>query len=612
MAISQTNGYHVVLELSAARIAPIINSFIPDPFDVSVSGVNISTSSIAGRPMQVQIQAGNQFVITAVRRVRVLSFNFIIRRNLTAVVNVNPSGSFILSFPTPASITGDTAANNTVIQNLVSLIQLIPGRSGTTVSSLLSEASGALMSALSAISLPTLPVRTSFSTHLCAPVIREFSIHTINNSAFILVQLSGGGLPTPVTNRAAFTTSLRGTSESVLLIANESLLAMATCFASMDPSSPLLGATFSSAGACRSLVGTRAIPGTPVTITALSVCVVGSEIILTGSVTASGTGYSATGTFMAPIGFSCRPDGTIFPVFDSSRIVTNVSVSFAWWVYLAGFAIAAILPAILGTLVAFIITIVVALLSPIVGAIINALIRSTLPGIISTIETAVSSGYRMLPPALKRLLGQIQCQSVILDDLGLRGVLTNQVLPRVYPSKTETITKVREVGMKPVLYREFEVTNTLTFRSNTYNFFGTIRRQWSVNSTPISAGSGNININGQTVAYQLLPEQLQLTTQAGASIAGQVTLRVTDEENQSRFDTRVFDVSSIKRERNETGILKSVVGLEIPVRFRGFDPDDPCPTPWRRLAEVQEGEFVNALVKGTKISKKQINKIGNF
>ena len=238
MAISQTNGYHVVLELSAARIAPIINSFIPDPFDVSVSGVNISTSSIAGRPMQVQIQAGNHFVITAVRRVSVLSFNFVIRIGLTAVVNVNPSGSFILSFPTPATITGDTAADNAIIDRLVLLIRLLPGRSGTTSISLLGEAATALMNALSAISLPTIPVRTSFSTHPCAPVVREFSIHTINNSAFILVQLSGGGMPTPVTNPAAFTTSLRGTSESVLLIANESLLAMATCFASMDPSSP--------------------------------------------------------------------------------------------------------------------------------------------------------------------------------------------------------------------------------------------------------------------------------------------------------------------------------------------------------------------------------------
>ncbi len=553
MSISQTHGYHLVVELSNNRLAGIIDDFIPNPLSFNIAtGIDATASKIPGRPSTVTIVSGNTFSVSAVRRIQILTFQFNIRVSLQAHLNVN-GGQISLNYPSAPVITADTPGDQTTLQNLVTLANSVNSTSFTVAQMLQMGAQNLLSVLQNSFSLPNIPVGMPFNSGPCAISLNRIDLHTITNSLFILLQFSGAGIPLVALNAAAFTTSLRGGRDSVLVLANDALLAIAACFIGQDPISPLQGTHFVTSGTCTTMQGHKHVNagGHDIDVSNLRICVVGNQLVVSGNAATSGTGYSATGSFSAPIGFDCHADGTIFPIFDPNNVQTNVHISFDWWVYLVGFAAAAIAGIVLGPLVGIILSIVVALLGPIASVIGNAIARNALSGLSQSLNQSVSQGYQMAPPALLQVLGEIRCQQVILDDFAMQGFMNPHATPHVSITETDTITNRVEAGSGGSGYLGAYIdynTATQAVFSATGSFFKLpLTVSWYIGNTHVT-GNGSMSLNGRTISYAVAGNKCTVQTQTGDAVTGVIRAMVRGADGFAKSKTALIAVSGKLRD----------------------------------------------------------------
>jgi len=588
MAISQTHGYHLVFELSGSRLAGILDDFIPNPISFNVTaGIDATASKIPGRPSTVSIAAGNSITVNAVRQVQILSSQINVRITLHAQLSTS-GGQISISYPSAPVITADTTADQNQLQSLVNLANGIQGTSLTVAQVLQMGAQSLLNTLQTSFALPNIPVGTPFNSGPCAISLSRIDLHTIADSIFVLLQFSGAGIPATALNANGFTASLRGGNESVMVVANEALLGISACFIGQDPSSPLHGVSFITSGNCTTMIGTKDVnlSGHDLLISALSICVVGNQLVVSGAGSTSGTGWDASATFSAPIGFSCHADGTIFPIFDPNTVQTHINVSFDWWVYLVGFAIAAIAGVILGPLVGVILTIVVALLGPIASLIGNAIAKNALSGLSQSLNNSIAQGYQMAPPVLLQVLGELRCQQVILDDFAMQGFMNPGGGPSMYLSEDDVITnKVQtDTGGTGIFgqYVDYNTATQATFTANASFFKMPTTANWYIGSTHVT-GSGNMSLNGKSIHYSVSGNSCVITTNIGDAVTGVIRAKVVGADGYTKFDTALINISGTLRDYPGQDALQAIlakISHIAVVQGWPFNINDPDPAPY--------------------------------
>jgi hypothetical protein len=606
MAISQTNGYHLVFELSNNRLAGIMDDFIPNPITFAVAGITATASQIPGRPSTVSIAAGNNITVQAVRSVKILTFQFNVRISLQAQVSVI-GGQISISYPSTPVITPDTAADQTTLQTLVTLANSVGGTSYTEAQILQLGAQNLLSTLQGSFSLPNIPLGVPFNTGPCAISLSKIDLHSITNSIFVLLQFSGAGIPSVPLNANGFTTSLRGSSESVMVVANEALLAIAACFIGQDASSPLQGAHFITAGNSTTMFGPKSISldGHTINIMSLNISVVGNQLVVSGAASTSGTGYSATGTFSAPIGFNCHPDGTIFPVFDPNTVQTHISVSIDWWVYLIGFAAAGIIGIILGPLAAIIVSIVVALIGPIASLVGNAIAQNALSGLSQSLNNSVAQGYQMAPPELLRVLGELRCQQVILDDFAMQGFMNPYNPPSVQLSENDTFTNQVETssgGSGFNTYIDYNTATKAVFTALSSNFVSPQTVTWYLNNANIT-GSGNTVLNGKNISYVVSGNTCSIQTNLGDAVTGAIKVKVTGSDGFAKFDTALINITGTTVTYPGQAALRALMEeIEHIAILQSWPYPNPLPDPapyYQNVVDI-ESSFQQALAVGSR------------
>jgi len=609
MAISQTHGYHLVFELSSGRLAGIIDDFIPNPIPFNVAqGIDATASKIPGRPSTINIAAGNSITVNAVRRVQIANTPVNVKIVLHATLAVS-GGQISISYPTAPIITADTPADQAALQSLVNISNAFGGTSYTVAQVLQMGATNLLTTLESSFSLPIIPVNTPFNSGPCALSLKKIDLHTITNSIFVLLQFSGAGIPVVALNAAAFTASLRGGNESVMVVANDALLAIAACFIGQDPSSPLQGMPFITAGNTTTMLGFKSVSlsGHDLLITNLSISVVGSQLVVSGGCATSGTGYDATGTFSAPIGFNCHSDGTIFPVFNVDDVDTHVHISFDWWVYLIGFAVAAIAGVILGPLVGVILGILVALLGPIASLVGNAIAKNALSGLSPLLDESVSKGYQMAPPVLLQILGELRCQQVILDDFAMQGFMNPHNVPTIKISENDIVTdqvQTGQGGSGPFgSYIDYNTATKATFTAITGFFKLPVTVGWYIGSTHIT-GSGSMTLNGKLINYSLSGSTCSIQTNAGDDVTGVVRVKVAGADGLTKFNSALIAISGTYRDYPGEDALQAImdkISHIAVVQGWPFRIPVPDPAPFYQSQIDIAGSFQVAAIAGAAI-----------
>lgn len=605
MAISQTNGYHLVFELSNNRLAGIIDDFIPNPITFSLTGgVSATASQIAGRPSAVTIGTGNNVTIQAVRSVQISIFTLNVRISLQAQLSVS-GGQISISYPSAPVITPDTAADQTTLQQMVNFANALNGTTYTPAQVLQLGSQSLLTTLQSSFSLPNIPLHTPFNTGPCAMSLNKIDLHTITNSVFVLLQFSGAGIPDVPLNANGFTASLRGGNESVMVVANEALLAIAACFIGQDASSPLHGMPFITLGNCTSMLGIKAInlDGHTIDVFGLTICVSGNQLVVSGTATTSGTGYSATGTFSAPLGFTCHADGTIFPVFDANAVQTHISLDVEWWVYLLGFVAAGIIGIVLGPLAAIIVSIVVALIGPIASLVGNAIAKNALSGLGQSLNNSVAQGYQMAPPELLRVLGELRCQEVILDDFAMQGFMNPYYVPTVQILENDTITNQVETGSGGSGFNNYVDYNTAVkaeFSVIDSNFTAPLTISWFIDNVHV-VNNGTMVLNGKTITYSVSGSTCSIQTSLGEAVTGTIKVKVSGADGFAKFDTALINITGTTVDYPGQAALRAVMNEIAQVAtLQGWPYPVPGPDPAPYYGDVIDvaSNFQEALVAG--------------
>jgi len=609
MSISQTHGYHLVFELSNNRLAGIVDDFIPNPVSFTIpGGIDVTASKIPGRPSTVSIASGNNITVNAVRQVQILTSQINVRITIQAQLSVS-GGQVTITYPSAPVITADTPADQTHLQSLVALANALQGTNLTVAQVLQMGAQSLLGTLQTGFTLPNIPVGVPFNPGPCALSLSRIDLHTITNSIFVLLQFSGAGVPAVALNANGFTTSLRGGSESVMVVANDALLAIAACFIGQDPASPLHGAPFVTSGNTTTMVGFKnvSLDGHDLLITGLTISVVGNQLVVSGSGSTSGTGYDASATFSAPIGFNCHADGTIFPVFDPNSVAINVSVSFDWWVYLVGFAIAAIAGVILGPLVGVVLSIVVALLGPIASLVGNAIAKNALSGLSQSLNNSISQGYQMAPPALLQVLGELRCQQVILDDFAMQGFMNPHSKPDVYISEDDVVTDKAQTdtGGTGIFgqYVDYNTATKATFTANASLFKLPVVITWYIGGTHVM-GSGSMTLNGKTIHYTVAGNKCTIQTNLGDAVTGVITAKATGQDNFGKFDTALIDIPGTLRDYPGQDALRAIldkVSHIAVVQGWPFNINSPDPAPYYQRQIDMGANYQQALLASSAI-----------
>jgi hypothetical protein len=158
-------------------------------------------------------------------------------------------------------------------------------------------------------------------------------------------------------------------------------------------------------------------PGGEGTLTRLEARVEGNRIRVDGRATASGTGWSAVGTFHFFIDITLA-GGEI--QITASAPVVDVDVDLEWWVWLVSLGLGALFGGVIGA---------------IVGAIVPAIVESVAEGMAERMASeAFSEATGNIPPIPLGPIGAgLSLGSVILDDLELRGPIQ---WSNVFPQKS--------------------------------------------------------------------------------------------------------------------------------------------------------------------------------
>ncbi|MGN6568107.1 MAG: hypothetical protein ACTHJ0_09150, partial [Flavipsychrobacter sp.] len=350
---------------------------------------------------------------------------------------------------------------------------------------------------------------------------------------------------------------------------------------------------------CTSMVGFRNVnlSGHDLLISSLSICVVGNQLVVSGAGATSGTGWDASATFSAPIGFNCHADGTIFPVFDPNSVQTNISVSFDWWVYLVGFAIAAIAGVILGPLVGVILSIVVALLGPIASLIGNAIARNALSGLSQSLNQSIAQGYQMAPPALLQVLGELRCQQVILDDFAMQGFMNPGGSPNVYISEDDSIINKVETGTGGSgffgQYVDYNTATRATFTANSSFFKMPVTVNWYLGATHVT-GSGTMTLNGKSIHYSVSGNTCSIETGLGDAVTGVIRAKSAGADGYTKFDTALINITGTMRDYPGEDALQAIlakISHIAVVQGWPFNINSPDPAPYYSYAIDTVAEF---------------------
>jgi hypothetical protein len=608
MSVSQTHGYHLVFEIDGNRVGRILDDFIPGTMDFAISTFTAHVAPIPGRPSVVTINAGNSLTIAAARSVTIAGISFNVRITIQTVVNVDASGNINLTYSQP-TLVADTPADQTTLQNLVNTANALGGTAYTVAQILQMGATQLLDFLQHGFSLPQVPIGVSFGSGPCAMSLNKLDLHTISGSLFVLLKFAGAGIPASTTNANAFTTSLRGTNHAVMVVANEALLAISTCFISHDPNSPLVGTTFVTSGTCSTQITPHVVSmsGHDIMIAGLNICVSGNHIVLSGGASTSGTGWSASASFNAPIGFDCHSDGTVFPIFDPNSVAINTDISFDWWVYLIGFVIAAVAGIFLGPIAAIVLSIVVACLSAIASMIANAIARNALSGLSDSLNSAVASGFRMVPAQILQLLGDLQCQQVILDDFSLMGTTGSPSGLHLYIyESSEKFTNQVQTGTGGSGFNEYVdyyVANEVVYTASASNFTGAVTYQWRINNN-ILGNTGNVNMNGKTVQYTVSGNKCTLDTNLGDSVNGAISVKATGTDHYAKSATEVIDISGTHRDYPmEDALQKMLAKLSHMATIQGYPHvgPGPDPDPYSKVAIDLQQNFSTAALKANSL-----------
>lgn len=536
MSGSQTHGFDLVFELSETRLQQIIEGLNVIPREVSVAlPFRMNNQSVhavlnGGVINRVSIDVNNRLEVQVSYGTMSIAGIPLGGVDITAKCHIDTDGAnprrlqFTFSMPPLIS-----PRNRSQIEALVALANT----RGTTLTydGVIAMAENAVLNFLqTSVMLPAIPLGVPLGTGRCALSLSDLQVRTIPGSLFILLLVSGAGIPHSIPpNLNAFSSSLLNGRDSIMLVSNESLLAAAACFAT-EPPSPLTGAHFVSSGGCQTLASpfSRTLDGRQITINTLNLCVVGNEIIISGAAMLSGVGYSINGTFRAPISFTCRSNGTVVPNFDPNRIQTTVSVHLEWWVYALSFGLAAVAAIFLGPITGLLLNIVVVLLAPILSLVANAVVNSALPGLGQAADRAVEQGLRMVPPELIDILGRLNCQAVILDDLSLTGVLISAPAATVGISQDWRVVDRRSLrtgDAVAISYEDFAVSRTGLLRAVATHIPTPIQYQWMLNGLMLGS-SGTVTLDGVNIHYQVSGNTCQLSTPLGGSINTIVNVRV--------------------------------------------------------------------------------------
>ncbi len=544
MVGTQTHGFDAVIELSSNRVASLLRLFFLTGNTVSFpvsDGINVKGTLSSSNPISVTIGQGNRLSVT----LRFSQADFIsvnstgmgttkkgftnIILTVTAIVNTR-RGIIQVTFPSDPVL----SLIKTEVDNALPLIRLMLGQN-TTVASFTSlvQTTIRLFMETSVTKLPVIPIGINFAGTDCPVSVAEVQIHTIPDSLFLLLALSSPAIPSRTPDATQFTTSLRGGSDSVILFSNEALLGIGTCFLANTTGSPMTGATFSGSGNCRALSQPIdiLISGITIKVEFLTICVVGNEIVITGTLTTSIPGCTVTGSFFAPIGFMTNAGGLILPVFDPNRVITVVTVTFEWWVYVAIALLAPIWVTVLGPFVGLVVTVLTFLITPLASIIAQLIANGALAGVGPLLANAVTSGYALLPPSILNMIGALKVQQVILDDLALEGTLMSVPAPSV----TISLLNQRTINAQDVAgVRLSSLENT--YAATNFNFFDSniVSYEWFINGATI-AGSGTINsFHNNPIIYHAHGDHCGITNPLGESISLNLGVRITTGDGFSK------------------------------------------------------------------------------
>jgi hypothetical protein len=614
---AQTHGFDLVVELSEDRLASIVGLFvIPSSIaqTIDIGGLQVPIT-VSGRTIPLgstTIHPGNlvdfhvNYSSVTIAGVALGEATI----EVTVQIGEDPAtpGQIAVTFPAAPSI---TLNNPAALDGL-----LAASGSGLTHDQALALAANALLGYLQgAATLPHVPIGETVGSGPCALALAGLSVRTIDHVLAIMLSFSGSAIhhPSPP-SPDAFTSSGLDGRDAVLFVSNDALLGLATCFASQPPS-PIAGAAFTAQGECRQLARPMDITlmGHTVSLETLSVCVVGNQVVINGSLNYSGTGFSIGGTFRAPMGFSCRPDGSISLDFNPDDVQTDIGLSIEWWVYLLAFLLAAIF-ALFSAVIAVVLAIVILIAAPIASAIINSLARGAIGNLGQSVAGAGNTS--LLPSQLQRVLGAIHCQAVILDDLNFAGFLASPRVAAVsFAQKWEVTQRVEsgQGGTGLFAYTAYRVARRVTLTANPTSMIDPVSWTWKLAGQSLS-GSGSRTINGVPVDFVATGASLQLSTPLGANLDFVAAVQGRDRDSLVQSASIVISITPTDVEYaagSMYNILRILTGGELYPRGVPnlvIDPAGPDPPPDAFIRGNIGLEAVQALAAGMKLNAADLAK----
>jgi hypothetical protein len=612
MGMNQTNGYDVVLELSEARLRDMLGTLgvIPPRISVPVSPVSITLYDV--RVSNVDVRPGEQLTVTVgIPEMKLLNVISLGGANvvITATMGVVRSSSgFRLEFQFPTLPIITLSDPRLVDQRLVDF--------GISLSreQVVNTAARELQGVLQAQRLPEIP-NTAFGSPSCQLSLSDFIVRTTDRSVFFAALLAGAGIAHPLpANPAGFGMSLlRGTNEAVMLLSNESLLSVATCFVT-DPG-PLSGAAFTSSPNLRTLVTpySQTLNGLLIDFQQLTIGVVGNQIVIGGHLQTSGTGWTTSGTFNAPIGFRITSAGEIFPTLIPDNVTTHIDFALEWWVYALGFGLAPIVAFAFGPLVGSILAIVLALLAPIIAAILNALARRAVSGLGAQVDQAVAAGYALLPPEVVALIGSVSLAEVILDDLAMGGAHLSPPAIRIriqerWTNPEDEITE-DDAGFGLETHR---VSWRGMLRATAANLPGTLAYTWFFNNDHLGRSGSARMSDGRSLTYRTSGATCTINSALGVDLLGVVRVQIDSSTGARQIASLAINKTGLQTRSNlKTGALTlraDYIFFEDVIRWSGPQPDPPDLLRFSSNVRDLRPEFDRALQRGMKLDMPQIRK----
>ena len=615
MGMNQTNGYDVVLELSEGRIRDMIGTLgvIPPRISVPISP-SASITLYDVRVSNVDVRPGEQLTVTVgipeMKLLNVISLGGADVVIAAAIGVVRSSTGFRLEFQFP-TLPIITLSNPRLVDQ-----RLVDFNISLSREQVVNAAARELQRALQAQRLPEIP-NTAFGSPSCQLSLSDFIVRTTDRSVFFAALLVGAGIAHPLpANPAGFSTSLlTGTNEAVMLLSNESLLSVATCFVT-DPG-PLPGATFTSLPNLRTLITpySQTFNGLLIDFQQLTIGVSGNQIVIGGQLQTSGTGWTASGTFNAPVGFRVTSAGEIFPTLIAGNVTTHIDFALEWWVYALGFGLAPIVAFVFGPLVGTILAVVLALLAPIIAAILNALARQAVSGLGAQVDQAVAAGYALLPPEVVALIGSVNLAEVILDDLAMGGAHLGPPAIRIRIQEAWTNPEDEVTADDAGFGREtHRVSWQGVLRAATANLPGTLRYTWFFDNDRLSS-RGTVSMGGAfggSLTYRTSGATCTINSALGVNLMGVVRVQIDSSTGARQIASLAINKTGLQTRSNlnkdALTLRADYIFFEDAIRWSGPQPDPPDLLRLSFNVRDVRPEFDRALQRGMKLDMPQIRK----